>query len=73
MATNTANLIAEAEKAYHALVTGTMARVVVDQNGERVEFVAANASRLYQYIQDLKATLPSAAATRVSGPLGFYF
>jgi predicted TPR repeat methyltransferase len=64
--------IAEAEGAYHSLMTGTMARVVVDQNGERVEFVAANASRLYQYIQDLKALLPS-ASTPISGPLGFYF
>lgn len=64
--------IAEAEAAYHSLVTGSMARVVVDQNGERVEFTPANAVRLYQYINDLKSQQPTTAPV-CPGPLGFYF
>jgi gpW len=54
--------ITDAETAYHNLMTGRMARVVVDQNGERVEFAAARKSDLYTYIQQLKAQMPSCAA-----------
>lgn len=64
-----------ARLAYHNLMTGKMARVIVDQNGERVEFVAANVARLQAYIQTLEAEC-SAAATgrpRVRGPFGFIF
>ncbi len=53
----THDLLNEARKAYHALMTGTSARVVVDQNGERVEFVAANKQALYNYIQELQTQL----------------
>lgn len=64
--------LADANKQYHALLTGTMARVIVDQNGERVEFTAAKASDLYAYIQQLNGLLcPTPAAFR--GPLGFIF
>lgn len=64
-----------ARLAYHNLMTGKMARVIVDQNGERVEFVAANVARLQAYIQTLEAEC-SAATTgrpRVRGPFGFLF
>lgn len=47
------DMLAEARKAYSDLVTGRAVRVVVDQNGERVEFTAASAQRLNQYIQTL--------------------
>lgn len=50
-------LLNEARKAYHALLTGTSARVVVDSNGEKVEFTAANRGSLYTYIQQLEAAL----------------
>lgn len=50
-------LLSEAETAYHRLITGTAARVIVDQNGERVEFVATTAGKLAAYIQDLKRQL----------------
>jgi hypothetical protein len=50
-------LLNEAEAAYHRLNLGLSARVVVDQNGERVEYTAANAPRLAQYILSLKAQL----------------
>ena len=64
-----------AREAYHNLVTGQMARVVVDQNGERVEFVAGNAFRLQAYIKELEAecAADSAGAARSRGPLGFIF
>lgn len=64
-----------ARTAYHNLVTGKMARVIVDQNGERVEFVAANASRLQAYIQALEAECNAANSgrPRSRGPFGFIF
>lgn len=46
--------LADAEAQYHALITGNKPRVVVDQNGERVEFTTANAARLMQYIELLR-------------------
>jgi hypothetical protein len=61
----------EAEEAYHNLMTGTQAKVVVDQNGERVEFTASNASRLFAYIQSLKKLLNP--ASHITGPARFLF
>ncbi len=57
-----AEKLADAETKYHLLLTGQMARVVVDQNGERAEFTSANAARLQAYIQDLKRQLGQTAA-----------
>lgn len=63
-----------AREAYHNLMTGAMARVVVDQNGERVEFVAANASRLAAYIKQLEAECAMGVAMpRPQAPFGFFF
>jgi predicted TPR repeat methyltransferase len=64
-----------AKDAYDKLMTGKMARVVVDQNGERVEFVAANAQRLLAYIQSLEADCAAEAsgAARARGPFNFVF
>ena len=59
-----------AEDAYHQLMIGGSARVVVDQNGERVEFTAANAARLQAYIQMLKRELGLLPA---GTPAGVYF
>lgn len=53
----TAEKLVEAERAYHDLVTGQSARVVVDQNGERVEYTAANRGALRTYIEELKREL----------------
>lgn len=47
----------EAKQAYHDLVTGVKARVIVDQNGEKVEFTAPNRQALYSYIQELERIL----------------
>lgn len=56
----------EAETAYHNLRIGAQARVYVDQNGERVEFAAANADRLRAYIMEMKAILGQ--PTGIIGP-----
>lgn len=63
----------EAVAAYHALVTGTAPRVVVDQSGQRVEYTAANQARLYLYIQQLAGLLPGATLTPNNGPARFVF
>lgn len=49
--------LSEAEAALHKLLMGGHARVVVESNGERVEFTAGNAPRLRAYIHELKVTL----------------
>ena len=64
-----ADRLAEAEVEYHALITGNKPRVVVDQNGERVEFTVANAGRLKQYIESLKLTLGGVN----KGPMRVFF
>jgi len=62
-----------ARAAYRDLIMGNKPRVVVDQNGERVEFVAANAPRLYAYIQQMEQVLCPAASPRPNRPMGFLF
>lgn len=64
--------LAEAEAAYHSLMTGTQPKVVVDQNGERVEYTPANATRLYLYIQKLKAEITPVTAAP-NRPLNVFF
>ncbi|AOR76580.1 gpW family head-tail joining protein [Novosphingobium resinovorum] len=70
-----AERLVEAETAYHSLMTGTLARVYVDQNGERVEYVAANASKLQGYIRDLKQQIADQATgcQTYNGPLRPFF
>lgn len=62
--------LAQAEAAYHSLMTGTLARVVVDQNGERVEFNAANSAKLLAYIQSLRDQI---MGTRSNKPMRVFF
>lgn len=64
----------DATDAYHSLMTGTQARVVVDRNGERVEFNSANKQSLYAYILQLQGELGCISpAFRPSGPAMFVF
>jgi hypothetical protein len=63
--------LVQARTEYHNLIVGLKARVYVDQNGERIEYTAANASRLQAYILDLERQLGS--ANRHPGPLRVYF
>ena len=65
--------ILEAENAYHSIMTGAMATVIVDQNGERVEFNKVSSAKLYLYIQDLKSQLPDAAAPTFAKPIRWIF
>ena len=69
--------LADAEAAYHNLMTGKSARVVVDgADGGRVEFTAANKAGLYSYIKDLKAQIGVASGTTnylTNGPAQFVF
>lgn len=58
--------LAAAEAAYHSLAIGTSAKVFVDQNGERVEYTAANKSTLAAYINDLRRQL---GLLTTSGPM----
>lgn len=61
-----AELLATARKAYNDLVLGGAIRVVVDQNGERVEFTAANQARLNMYIQSLLSEMRTLGCACVS-------
>ena len=69
-----AALLGQARIARHKLVTGQLARVFMDQNGERVEFVATNIAALDRYIRDLEALAdPTSAARLRPRPIGFTF
>ena len=56
--------LAAAKQAYFNLVTGKMPKVVWDQNGERIEYTAANADRLKAYIADLEAQIAGTTTRR---------
>lgn len=66
--------IAKLEAAYDAIMSGNAVRKFVDQNGESVEYGAANAAKLLGYIQELKAQLDCSFARRYRPrPMGFVF
>ncbi len=72
----TPEMLAALRKDYADLISGNKPRVVVDQNGERVEFTSANAARLYQFIQEVAACLPDpcgAVKARPFKPMSFVF
>lgn len=59
---------------YDKLVTGQLARVFVDQNGERVEFTASLKADLYTYIQQLQAQIACPNPMYpTTGPMRFIF
>ncbi len=66
--------LTRAETAYDALVTGTQVRRTIDQNGESVEYTAANIGRLASYIRALREALnPMLAMRNAPRPIGFTF
>jgi hypothetical protein len=71
----TAQLLSEAQAAYHRLVIGKSTTVVVGPAGERVEYARADAARLAAYIASLQAQVAAeaGAASRGRGPLTFMF
>lgn len=62
--------LTDAEEKLHLLLTGEAAKVFVDQNGERIEYVQANANRLQTYINELKRLL---GKQTISGPMSIWF
>ena len=67
----------DARAAYHKLMTGTSARVIVDgADGSRLEFTAANKQSLYNYIKELESQLGLATGSTsylTNGPARFVF
>lgn len=59
--------LTEAQTAYHNVMIGGGVTVVVDQNGERVEYSRANAAGLAKYIASLQAQINSLLGVAVSG------
>lgn len=69
------NWVTEAEQALHRLATGSAVTVVVDQNGERVEYGRATMGQLRQYIADLKGQIAAigSSGAKAYGPLRPFF
>lgn len=65
--------LTDARLKYHQLMTGSLARVFVDQNGERVEFNAANADALSRYIKTLEDALGCGSGFAGNRPARFIF
>lgn len=65
----------DALTAYHQLMTGQQVRVILDQNGERVEFTASSRSNLYSYIISLQSILgvPRMTVASPARPAQFIF
>ena len=61
--------LVEAEGAYHNLQTGQAMVEAQDANGERARYTAANASRLWQYIQWLKGQIAGSDQSVALRPL----
>ena len=58
----------DAKVALHELMVGRSGRVFVDQNGERIEYTAANRADLRKYILELEAEIAGTNIFR-GGPL----
>lgn len=63
----TEELLADAKRQQHLLLTGQAAKVFVDQNGERVEYNSASLPRLAAYINTLETLLAGSTASK--GPM----
>lgn len=60
--------LSRAKEALENIMLGRQARVIVDQNGERVEFSAINLPRLNAYIASLESQLASCLDSRSTSP-----
>lgn len=63
--------LTQARDQYHKLMMGKAQRVLVDQNGERVEYTATSVNGLKAYIRELEEFLDPATSARGRGPLRF--
>lgn len=67
-------MLAEAQSAYHTVMMGGGVVVVVDQNGERVEYNRASGPALLKYIAMLQAQINALLGVAViGGPLRPFF
>lgn len=73
IANPTPQMLREAEAAYHRLLMGQSAREIIDSNGEKVTFTAANQSKLAAYIVQLQQALNVSATQAPPRPAGFIF
>jgi hypothetical protein len=62
----------QAKEAKHKLATGQLARVFMDQNGERVEFTTTNMAQLDRYIAELQSEI-GGINRFARKPIGFIF
>lgn len=64
-----------AKEAYHALLLGASVREVVDSNGERITYTAANRDALRAYIAALESEIANAGTSGVSSrlPMSVFF
>jgi hypothetical protein len=66
--------LAEAQSAYHTAMTGGQILVVVDQNGERIEYSRTNTASLVRYMAWLQAEINKLMGVAVTGgPLRMVF
>lgn len=68
--------IADLEQQYEDLLSGRKARVLVDQNGERIEFNGGQTTRLWNYILMQKnkyANCCGIGRSKMSRPIKPYF
>lgn len=63
--------LAEAQAAYHDLMTGQAVVEVRDSTGESVRYSRADASKLRAYIEDLKIEVSGSSRARLPMKLGF--
>lgn len=64
----------QARQARHDIAVGNGVKRFVDQNGESVEYQAANLQKLEDYIAELEGILnPALQRSRARRPLGFTF
>jgi hypothetical protein len=68
-----AEKLVDAEAKLHQLLTGSAPRVVVDQNGERVEFNTANSGQLKAYVGELKSKIANGGTEVSRRPLMPFF
>jgi len=71
MALTTQQKIDALEEAIFRLVTGDAVSVVVDQNGERVEYFRASLAQMQRYLYILKAQLAAEQGKPLPGRPGF--
>ena len=66
--------IVKLEAAYDDILSGKAIKRFVDQNGEQVEYTAANAAKLLAFINELKSMIDcNFARSYKPRPVGFVF